>query len=194
MYAQPSKELSNLADQGAVLRLAHGYYAVVPEPARGGAWRPPIEAVGLGIAQVDYGTDGAALMGPSAARVLGFSPRASAVATVAVTKQRPAMETVVGLVQFVTRSIERLQLQRVRTELAVGWTTTVEQTLLDIADRPELGGLTHEAAVELLTSLSAEADLDLACDLGREQRKRTARERIARSVATGTWSWLAVES
>jgi len=69
-YANPAKELRRLARRGALLRLGHGYYAVIPEEYRGTAWRPSAESAGLAIGQADYGTDHVAVMGVSAARLL----------------------------------------------------------------------------------------------------------------------------
>jgi len=77
-YANPAKELRRLARGGALLRLSHGYYSVVPEEYRGTAWRPSAEAAGLAIGRADYGTDHVAVMGVSSARLLGAVPRALA--------------------------------------------------------------------------------------------------------------------
>src|SRR5262245_12839793 len=90
VYAQPRPELRRLADAGLLLPLRPGYYARVPQHRTGDReWRPDLHAAALGIAQADYGIDGAALMHLSAARVLGVIPRELAVAVVAVPTQRP---------------------------------------------------------------------------------------------------------
>lgn len=187
VWAQPRKELHHLAQVGAVLRLAHGYYAIVPEPARGRPWLPTVEAAGLAIAQVDYGRDHAAVMGVSAARLLGHLPRALGTATIAADKQRPPLETVAGRVRFVTRTIDSLDLQRTETELGQGWVTTPEQTLVDVIDRPGLGGLDEADVRDVVTSLATAADLALAVDLASSQRKRRVRERIMAAQADGGW-------
>lgn len=179
VWAQPAKEFRDLARQGALLRLATGYYAVVPEPERRSTWVPAVEAVALAIAQADYGIDGAALMGPSAARLLGAIPRAVGTATVAVIKQRPTLETTSGRVRFVTRDVGRLDRQRTETELGQGWITTPEQTLVDIADRPALGGLTSDDAAEAAETLTEMVEVHLALQLATAQRKRRAHDRIA---------------
>lgn len=186
-WAQPRKELHDLAQQGAVLRLAHGYYAVVPEAARGRQWIPSAEAAGLAIAQVDYGQDHAAAMGPSAARLLRHIPRALGAATIATSKQRPPLETVAGRVQFVTRAVGSLDLQRTETELGQGWVTTPEQTLVDLVDRPGLGGLGEADVLDAVVSLADVADLDLALDLAAAQRKRRVRERLMAARAGEDW-------
>lgn len=186
-WSQPRKELHHLAQQGAVLRLAHGYYAVVPEVARGRHWVPSVEATGLAIAQVDYGRDQAAAMGPSAARLLGHIPRALGTATIATGKQRPPLDTVAGRVRFVTRAIASLDLQRTETDLGQGWVTTPEQTLVDLIDRPGLGGLGASDVLEAVMSLADVADLDLAMDLAAAQRKRRVRERLTAARGRGDW-------
>lgn len=186
-WATPRKELHHLARQGAVLRLSHGYYAVVPEAVRGREWKPAVESVGLAIAQVDYGTDAAAVMGPSAARLLGHVPRALGTATIAAAKQRPPLDTVAGRLRFVTRAVDALDLQRVDTELGAGWVTTPEQTLLDLVDRPTLGGFTNVDAYEAVRSLASVADLDLVLQLADAQHKRRAHDAIAAAAATGEW-------
>ncbi|HWH31060.1 MAG TPA: type IV toxin-antitoxin system AbiEi family antitoxin [Egibacteraceae bacterium] len=187
VYAKPDKELRDLARQGALLRLAHGYYAVIPESERGGRWRPTIEAAGLAIAQVHYGMDNAVAMGPTAARLLGAIPRALGVATIATPKQRPVLRTEVGRVRFVTRKVDQLDVQRVRTELGPGWVTTPEQTLLDVADRPTLGGMTTADAAEALAELMQRVDIGLVRDLAGRQRKRAARTRIEHAVGGQAW-------
>ena len=164
-----------MADAGLLSRLAHGYYAIVPEQVRHlGGWRPTIEGVALGIAQVDYGPEGAALMGISAARLLGAIPRAVATAVVAVPKQRPHLETTAGRVVFVTRTVARLATQQATTDLADGWVTDVDQTLLDLADRPTLGDLGAsdvDAAIHWLQQRANHVRVD---ELGARQRKRAA--------------------
>src|SRR4249920_760576 len=71
VYRNARAEFARLVEGGLLVRLAHGYYAIVPEGERGRSWKAPIEAVALGIAVADYGQDGAALMGITAARLLG---------------------------------------------------------------------------------------------------------------------------
>lgn len=187
VFAQPGKELGDLARQGALLRVAHGYYVVIPERERGRHWLPTVEAVGLAIAQVDYGRDQAVAMGPTAARLLGLIPRALGIATIATPKQRPGLQTTVGPIRFVTRTVGQLAIQRTKTELGMGWVTTAEQTLLDIADRPALGGLTLTDAAEALTALQQRADPLLVQELAQRQRKRASAKRIAQAVNGQPW-------
>ena len=129
-------QLRRLAAAGALLRLAHGYYALVPEASRGRGtkWILSIEAAALGVAAADYGVDQVALLGPSAARLHGCYPRALGTAVVAVPSQRPEKETVAGSIKFVVRDTSALDVVRASTELVTGRMTSVEQTLLDLSD------------------------------------------------------------
>jgi hypothetical protein len=74
----------------------------------------------------------------------------------------------------VKRQLDRLDLVRTRTEVTEGWTTSREQTIMDLADRPTLGGLTAESASEAITALTGDADRDLVRELARNQRKYAA--------------------
>lgn len=177
VYANPWEEFARLAGRGMLAKLAHGYYILVPEEHRGGYWAPEVEGVALGIAVVDYGRDPVALMGPSAARVLGAIPRALATATVAGPRQRPAITTTAGRVQFVKRKVADLDTQRVSTEITTGWVTTPEQTVLDLADRPNLGGITPATAAEAVGALTGQCDQQLVAHLARTQRKAAAWQR-----------------
>lgn len=178
VYAQPPKELRDLASQGALLRVAHGYYVVVPEPVRHlGGWTPTVEGVALALARRDYGTDDVALMGMSAARMLGAVPRALGTAVVAVPKQRPALTTGVGRIVFVRRDVTALDTQRVETDLGDGWVTTADQTLLDLADRPSLGDFPQGDVAEAIRVLRRLANDDRVVRLGTQQRKRAASRR-----------------
>jgi hypothetical protein len=113
-------------------------------------------------------------MGTSAARHHGALPRAVAVAVVAIPRQRPALRLDIGHVTFVKRKVERLDVERYDNDLVVGWVTTVEQTLLDVADRPTLGGLTEDSAREAVRALALRADWDRVAELARRQRRPRA--------------------
>lgn len=185
-WSQPAKELRRLASAGVVRRLAHGYY-VVPPPERSTDphWRPAIEAVALALAVADYGPDRVALMGVSAARRLGAWPRAVAVGVIAVPLQRPRLVTGFGEVVFVERDTTSLGVEPEVTGLVTGFVTTVEQTLLDLADRPTLGGLPARAVGEAISGLSFRADWDETLLLARRLRLHAAYVR-ARWVASRT--------
>jgi predicted transcriptional regulator of viral defense system len=181
IYAHPRTELARLARLGALRRLATGYYALVPQERLGDLrWTPSLEAAALGLAQADYGTSDVALMGVSAARHHGAIPRALAVAVVAVPKQRPALQGEIGRVVFVKRDVRRLDVERIDTQLASGWVTTVEQTLLDLADRPTLGDLTDADVTEAVRALATRADWNLVSQLAQDQHKPTALRVAAR--------------
>jgi predicted transcriptional regulator of viral defense system len=174
VYAHPRAELARLARTGALRHIATGYYVLLP-PDRWGddRWIPEVNSVALGLAQVDYGVD-VALMGVSAARHHGAIPRALAVAVVAVPKQRPTVETDAGRVVFVKRDVARLDVERIDTQLVSGWVTTIEQTLIDLAARPTLGGLAEQDSVEAIRALASRADWDLVRQLARDQHKPSA--------------------
>lgn len=175
LYVNPSSELARLEQQGAVRRVARGYYALVPAESIGQrAWRPSIEAVALGVAVADYGVDQVALMGVSAARLHGGIPRALALGTVAIPKQRPCLETRWGRIRFHTRNVGRLHLERARTDLVVGYQTTVEQTILDLARWADSWDVSAEMISEAITALAGKAEWSLVRDLAVQQRARAA--------------------
>lgn len=178
-YANPSKELNRLARNGVLLSLARGYYAVIPEPFRGSAWRPSAEDAGLAVAQADYGREQVAAMGMSAARLLGSVPRALATSIIAVPRQRAALDTTAGRFHFVRRDVQRLDVQRIQTELSTGLVTTPEQTILDLADRPALGSLSGLEVGEAIQRLAGRVDWALVAEIAAAQRKRPAAVRAA---------------
>lgn len=159
VYANPSQEVQRLESKGVLLNLAHGYYAVPPSEWLGdNAWVPEIEAAALGIASADHQPNRVAVVGISAARVLGFLPRALGAAVVAVPVRRRPLTTKVGQIHFWQRKTEVLESQVWRSELGQGRVSTTEQALLDLADRPERGGVTLDTAQEALRNLSTAAD------------------------------------
>ncbi len=181
-YRNPQWQFSRLAKAGQLVRVAHGYYAVPPAEWLGdSSWRPTPETVALGIAIADYGPKDAVLSGISAARVLGIPPRAIAIGVVTAPVRRPAINTIAGPVEFWHRSSADLDYQKTRTELATGWSGTAEQALLDIADRPTLGGLLPTTATDALWELAKRADWTRVQQLSLEQRRRAA---YARAVWT----------
>jgi hypothetical protein len=174
-YARPRQELQRLASQHALLQLTYGYYAIPPAEWLGNAgWRPGVEATALGIAAADHGSDKVALAGPSAARVLGFYPRALAVGVVTVPVRRRALQTEAGRVEFWNRAIDRMETQVWRGELGQGRVTTTEQTLIDIAAHPTLGNISISTAEEILRSLALGADWDHAQQLATDEDRKAA--------------------
>lgn len=183
VYRNPAKDLARLVDRGLLHKVATGYYAVVPPGSTDRTWLPSAEATAYGIAAADYGPEGAVLMGLSAARLHGAVPRALDVAVVAVSKNRPNL----GLadrdatINFVRRDTDRLDAERVITDLGAALVTTVEQTLLDLAHRPDLGGVPTEANTAI-RALWPRADTDRLTEIAGEQRLRSALVRARKLV------------
>lgn len=146
-----------LVEQGALVRLAHGVYTAVPDGRDGRTWKPPLEAAALALATARFGAREVALMGVSAARHWAAIPRAIGVATVAVPRRGYAPVTLEGggLVKFIPRKMDALELVLERTGLGEGLVTTPEQTLFDLLGRMDRDGLGREVAgaVENLTPL-----------------------------------------
>jgi predicted transcriptional regulator of viral defense system len=173
VYSHPRAEVARLTRRGVLLRLATGYYALVPQARVGdGQWQPSLEAAAWGIAAADYGPDPVALMGLSAARIHGAIPRALSVAVVAVPKQRPRLQFSYRQAEatFASRRMPHLDVERHRLELGDAYVTTVEQTVLDLIARPQLGGVPEEAEAAA-QSLLARADEALLQELAEQQRR-----------------------
>jgi len=183
-YSNVWAEFRRLERTGVLARVAHGYYTVVPEERRGRFWQPTIEGGALGIATADYGAEAVALMGPSAARLLGAIPRALSTATVAVPRQRPALSTTIGSVHFVKRVVSRLDVQRVDTEITTGWVTTPEQTALDLADRPTLGAVSPDTVTAAIVTLGGRVDHESVAKLAVQQHKLAAWQRYSWVLGT----------
>lgn len=179
VYANPSPEVQRLESRGVLMRLAHGYYAIPPSQWLGDpAWVPEIEAVALGVAASDHDPTGVAIVGISAARVLGFFPRALGTAVVAVPVRRRPLATRVGHVHFWQRKVDRLETQVWRSELGQGRVSTVEQALLDLADRPDRGDVTLATAQEALRNLASAADWERVRSLAAAQKAEPAYRRV----------------
>jgi predicted transcriptional regulator of viral defense system len=183
VYANPAKDLARLVARGSLHKLATGYYAVVPPHSTDRAWLPSVEAAAYGIAAADYGPDGAVLMGLSAARLHGAVPRALEIAVVAVPKNRPSLVLAdrEATVRFVRRDTGRLDAERVNTDLGAALVTTVEQTLLDLAHRPDLGDVPAEAQAAI-RALWPRVDTDRLSEIAGQQRLRAALDRARKLV------------
>ena len=183
VYAHPRPQLVRLEERGRLHRVATGYYAVVPTAEDGAHWLPTLEATGYGIAASDYGPDHAVLMGLSAARLHAAVPRALAVAVVATPKQRPPIHLADRRAQivFVRRDLDRLDAVRRRTDLGSALVTGVEQTVLDLAHRPGLGGVEDEARAAVSALLPR-------CDPGELIRLATATRRLASMRRAYEWT------
>ena len=178
VYAHPRPQVARLAERGLVHQLAPGYYAVVPREFVGTQFRPTVEAAGYGVAAAAFGADRVALMGLSAARLHDALPRALAVAIVAVPTQRRMLRLAdrAADVVFVRRDTDRLDVERMSTDLGSALVTGVEQTVLDLAHRPGLGGAAAEAE-RAAVALLPRCDLDLLVSLAAGQRLEAARRR-----------------
>jgi predicted transcriptional regulator of viral defense system len=182
-YAHPAAEVARLHERGLLHRLADGYYVVVPRDMVGRRWMPGLETAAAGIASAIYDPDSIVVMGVSAARLYGAIPRALATATVAVPAQhRPIpLSDRTAVVQFVKRNTHELDAERYDTELGSTLVTTPEQTILDLAHRPKLGG----AEVDVPSAVAAlyeRSDKDRLQVLAAEQR------RIASLRRAETWT------
>ncbi|WP_280446151.1 type IV toxin-antitoxin system AbiEi family antitoxin domain-containing protein [Nocardia brasiliensis] len=178
IYAQPRPEVARLVERGVLHRVAHGYYIIVPPDYVGRIWLPVLEAAAAGIASSIYGPDKAIVMGISAARLLGAIPRALATAVVAVPSQhRPiALTDRSAQVRFVRRDTDALDAERIETSLGPALVTTPEQTVLDLARRPELGNAEAEARSAIAT-LYRGSDPSRLAQLAVEQRLGAALRR-----------------
>jgi hypothetical protein len=181
VYAHPRPEFARLTNSGSLHKLATGYYAIVPDDMIGRPWLPELESAGLGIAAADEGVTTVALMGLSAARVHGAIPRAIGVATVVASRHRRVVRLADrdAEVVFVRRDVTTIDVEQHTTELGAGWVTTVEQSILDLAARPGLGGMPDEAGAAV-SALLARADHDLLRDLAAEQRKKQVLAHVLR--------------
>lgn len=178
VYAHPRAEVARLERRGLLHRLLPGYYAVVPPGRTDRSWVPSLEAAAAGLGTAAFGPGRAVLMGLTAARLHGAIPRALAVAVVAVPRQHGPMSLTdrPARVIFVRRNVDRLDAERMPTDLGPALVTGVEQSVLDLAHRPDLGGVPDEARAAV-RALLARSDADLLDRLAEEQRLGAARER-----------------
>lgn len=77
---------------------------------------------------------------------------------------------------FVRRDTGRLDAERVTTDLGAALVTTIEQTLLDLAHRPDVGGVTN-GAQEAVRALWPRADPDQLEHIAAGRWLRTALRR-----------------
>jgi predicted transcriptional regulator of viral defense system len=182
-YPHPRTQLARLEQNGLLHKVAVGYYVVVPQDQVGQLWKPTIEAVAGGIAAAAVGIDHAVLMGVTAARLHNAIPRALAIGIVAAPKRRHDIELCdrVGRIHFVGRPTATLDAELMQTELGACLVTTPEQTVLDLAHRPDLGHAAGEAraAIKTLLRRCDPARLD---EIAGQQRLRAA---LARARTAG---------
>jgi AbiEi antitoxin C-terminal domain len=122
-------------------------------------------------------------MGVSAARLHNVVPRALGMAIVAVPDDRRDLILCDrdGLVHFVERDTDVLDAELMTSDLGQCLATTAEQTVLDLAHRPNLGYLVEEAyaAIAALLPRCNEETLER---LAGEQRLRAALTRVRRAA------------
>ncbi|MDX1891227.1 type IV toxin-antitoxin system AbiEi family antitoxin domain-containing protein [Mycolicibacterium sp. 050158] len=140
---------------------------------------------GYCIASAIYGPDDVVVMGPSAACLHGVIPRALATATVAVPRQHReiALSDRPAVVRFIKRDIAVLDAERIQTPLGPVLVTTPEQTVLDLAHRPELGDIGADVGAAV-TALYARSDRDRLEMLAGEQRRAASLRRTEAWVHT----------
>jgi len=185
VYTQPGVQLHRLTRQGRVRRAAHGYYYAVPDD-QDPTWTPGIEAVAAGIATAVFGDRVPVLMHLTAARMHGALPRAVGVAIVATPGQHAPVRVDLGrpaTVVFVARDVDRLDAVLVNTDLGPALATTVEQTVLDLAKRPGLGGMPDEA-LAVVRALLPRCDDERLTGLARDQRMTRVLDRLRHTATT----------
>ena len=171
VYTQPSVQLARLVRQGRVHRIAHGFYVVPPDDAPL-SWEPTLEAVAAGVATAIFAQRVPVLMHLSAARLHGALPRAIGNAFVAVPRQHapvPLLDDRSSTVIFVARDVDALDSVLQPTDLGPTLVTGIEQTIVDLARRPALGGLATEARAAAM-DLWPRADQAVLDDLAGRQR------------------------
>ena len=179
VYAHARAQLARLTHAGLLHRLADGYFAVVPQDRVGGAWMPTLEATAAGVAAADFGARGFALMGITAARLHHAVPRAVGVAVVAAPRRRKTMTLTdrEATIHFLVRQVDAMQLEVLQTDLGPCLVTTPEQTLLDLAHHPDLGGLGAQTQ-EAMRTLAPRCDVDAMAEIAAEQRLGRAFTRV----------------
>ncbi|MCW2516477.1 MAG: hypothetical protein JWR11_5519 [Mycobacterium sp.] len=178
IYAHPRAQLVRLDERGLLHRVADGYYVVVPQDMVGRTWTPGLEATAAGIASAIYGPDDVVVMGPSAARLHGVIPRALATATIAIPRQHReiALSDRQAVIRFVKRDTGRLDAERIDTSLGPTLVTTPEQTVLDLAHRPELGDVEVDVRAAV-AELYARSDRQRLATLAFDQRRMASLRR-----------------
>lgn len=182
VYAHARPQLARLEQAGLLHRLANGYFAAVPQDRVGSRWMPTLEAAAAGVAAADFGARGFALMGVSAARLHHVMPRAVGVAVVAVPRPRKALELADrdAAVRFLVRNLELMHLEVMETDLGRCLVTTPEQTLLDLAHRPDRDGLAEDVDAAM-RALANRCDAGVLAEVAGRQRLGRALGRLRRA-------------
>ena len=169
VYAHPRAQLARLERNGLLHKVAPGVYAIVPRERLGDPnWLPTLEGVAFGVGALEFGVRDTALLGLSAARLHRAVPRALATAVVGVParKDKVRLTDRSAVVSFAVRNIDELDVETMPTDVGTCLVTTPEQTVLDLAHRPTMGGGSDAQAWEAIRALLPRCD-------------RTVLERIA---------------
>ena len=185
LYANPEKELVRLRANGLVVKIAPGTYVAKPDTvAPGDAWKPAFEEAAMAYATAAYGDQVPVLAGLGAARQWHAIPRAIGVTVIAVPEQhRPVTLETGGRIVFTRRDTTALDAIPVQSGLGPMRVTRIEQTVVDLVLRPDLGGMPAAAQAAALV-LAARADPERLARLA-DGLRPTARARIR--------AWLAEE-
>lgn len=177
VYAQPAGELKRLAEAGALIKIARGYYVAVPVGRNAGDWLPSMEDLVSGLASAVYGPGEGVLWGLSAARVHGALPRALGTGYAFGPRQHRAIRLLArpGQVIFRKRDPERLSVDHVHTELGPGFVTSVAQTILDLSAQTFEGAA--DPRTEAVRNLMQIVDHDELSDLAGRVRGQLALRR-----------------
>lgn len=182
VYAHPRPQLARLTKAGLLHRVAPGRYAIVPQNRAGDTkWRPTLEGAVAAIAMAEFGRNQAILMGVSAARIHHAIPRALAIAVVAV-PDRKAPITMVdrdARCLLIERDPNTVDAELTQTDMGQCLVTTIEQTVLDLAHRPDLGSAGVDARAAI-TALLPRCDRTRLEDIARKGRRQRALARIDR--------------
>jgi predicted transcriptional regulator of viral defense system len=180
-YAQSHKDLARLEARGLLHRIGDGFYTVVPQDRVGSSWMPTLEGAAAGIGAAEFGPGLYALMSLTAARLHRAIPRAISTAVVAAPRKRRTLQMVDrrASVRFRARDIPALQVEMMETDLGGCLVTTPEQTVLDLAYRPNIGDLEDEATAAI-QSLLPRCDRDLMAEIAASQRLGRAFDRVRR--------------
>lgn len=143
---------------------------------------PELEAVALG-AGVGRGGGSGGVDGVERGAGPRRFPRAVGVAVLAMARHRPVLQLTDrdAVVLFVRRNLVGLDLQRHQTEPGEGWVTSIEQTVVDLAARPDLGAM-PQAALAAVAALVPRADPELLEELVAGHHRRPSVRRLLAQV------------
>lgn len=172
VYANPRKELVHMRDAGLLVQIAPGTYTAKPDGIPPGHhWRPGLEEAAMAYATAQYADRVPVLYGLGAARFHHAIPRALGVTVIAVPEQhRPITMTDGGRIVFTATDVSKLDARYERTDLGGFLVTTPEQTLLDLLDRPGLGGMPQQADAAA-RAFAARADLNRIQELAADRTR-----------------------